>query len=152
MRTKLNKVYLSQEQRSVLQSIVKNGKHPAKKIRRVNVILLLDENNPPVRNQAEIAELCHTAETTVRTIAKQFCEKGFDCLERKKRAEPPTKPIVTGEVEAHIIAINCSEPPEGHTRWTLTLTAEKLVELKIVPAISRDTVGRALKKRVTTSP
>ena len=152
MRTKENKVYLSKEQRSELQNIVTNGKHPAKKIRRANVILLLDENNPPVRKQVEIAELCHTTETTIRIIARQFCENGFDSLERKKRAEPPVKPIVTGEVEAHIIAINCGEPPTGHSRWTLTLTAEKLVELKIVPAISRDTVGRALKKRIKASP
>jgi transposase len=112
---------------------------------------LLDENNEPVKKQTEIAEICHTTEATVRIVAKQFCESGLDSLERKKRAEPPIKSIVTGEVEAHIIAINCSEPPKGHSRWTLTLTAERLVELKIVPAISRDTVGRVLKKRVKTS-
>jgi len=89
---------------------------------------------------------------TVAQTARDFKEKGFEILDRKKRLTPPRKPIVTGDVEAHIIAINCSEPPEGHARWTLSLTAQKLVEMNIVPAISRDTVGRVLKKRTKATP
>jgi hypothetical protein len=147
MRTKQYKVYLTDEQRTELHNIVTKGKHSAQEIRRANIFLLLDENNPPVKKRSEIAELCHTTETTVRSAAKQFCDIGFKALYRKRRINPPIKPIVTGEVEARIIAINCSEPPAGHSRWTLSLTAERLIELQIVPAISRDTVGRALKKR-----
>lgn len=152
MRTKKNKVYLSQGERRYLQEIVKNGRHSAKKIRRANILLLLDENYPPVKKQTEIAKICYTTDFTVRNVAREYREKGMEALERKERAEPPTAPIVTGEVEAHIIAIACSDPPEGHNKWTLELTAKRLVELKIVPAISKDTVGRALKKRVKASP
>ena len=148
MRTKSNKIYLTKEQRGELQEIVTNGKHPAKKIRRANILLLLDENRSPVKKQKEIAELCHTSETTVRTVAMQFNRYGFESLDRKKRLVPPIKPIVTQEVEAQILAINRSTPPEGHRRWTLSLTAKKLIELNVVPTISRDTVGRALKRRL----
>jgi hypothetical protein len=151
MRTKEYKVNLREEQRGELQSIIATGKHSAKKIRRANILLLLDENSPPVKKRMEIAEICHTSEPTVLSVAKRFCAEGMEAaLNRRKRAESPIRPIVTGEIEAHIIAINCSEPPKGHKRWTLTLTAEKLVELHIVPAISRDTVGRVLKKRIKT--
>jgi len=148
MRPKSNKVFLTPKQRDTLQEIVTNGKHPAKKIRRANILLLLDENHPPVKKQKEIAEICHTSETTVRTVAQQFSKQGLDSLNRKKRAEPPIKPIVTSEVEDHILAINRSAPPEGHSRWTLSLMAKRLIELNVVPTISRDTVGRALKKRL----
>ena len=151
MRTKNNRIFLSKEQRSELQEIVTNGKHPAKKIRRANILLLLDENRPPVKKQKEIADICHTSETTVRTVAMQFNKYGFDSLDRKKRIEPPIKPIVTKEVEAQILAISRSEPPKGHRRWTLSLTAKRLMELNIVPTISRDTVGRALKRRLKTT-
>jgi transposase len=152
MKPKGAKVYLSEEQNAELKAVVTRGKHAARKIRRANILLLLDENHGPVKTQLEIAERCHTTVFTVAKVAKDFCEQGMNCLERKKRAEPPVKPIVTGEVEAHILAINCGTPPEGHCRWTLSLTAERLVELKIVPAISRDTVGRALKKRIKAAP
>lgn len=149
---KKNKVYLSEEERDVLEKVVTNGKHAAKKIRRANMLLLLDENHPPVKKQQEIAEICHASTEAIRTVARQYCESGLTCLERKKRVKPPIAPIVTGEVEAHIIAICCSEAPEGHNHWTLDLTAQRLVEMKIVPAISGDTVGRALKKRIKAAP
>jgi transposase len=148
MRPKKNKVYLNEEQRVELNKIVKSGTHSAEKIRRANILLLLDENHPPVKTQEEIAQLCHTNPNTISHLAKRFQNEGLDILNRKQCQQPPRKRIVTGDVEAHIIAINCSEPPAGHSRWTLSLTAEKLVELNIVPSISRDTVARALKKRI----
>jgi hypothetical protein len=147
MRPTKYKVYLTEEERSELLQMVKSGKHASETIRRANVLLMLDENHPPVKMQMEIAEIQHLTPSAVAEIAKRFCVIGIDVVNRKQRAEPPVKPIVTGEVEAYIIAIACSEPPTGHSHWTLTLTAEKLVEMEIVPAISRDTVGRALKKR-----
>ena len=148
MKPKKHKVYLSDGERAELKSIVSKGEHSAQKMRRANILLLLDEVQGKVGTQKAIAEQCHTTVTTVANVAKEYNEKGISCLTRKKRVSPPIKPIVTGEVEAHIIAISCSSPPEGHSRWTLSLTAEKLVALNIVPAISRDTVGRALKKRI----
>ena len=68
-------------------------------------------------------------------------------MRRKKRETPPVPPKITGEVEARIIALACTEPPEGRTRWTLRLLSEKSVELEIIDSISHMQVGRILKKR-----
>ena len=67
-------------------------------------------------------------------------------LERKRREKPPREKILDGEGEARLIALACSQPPEGRTRWTLELLADKLVELNVVDAISYQTVRRVLKK------
>lgn len=152
MKKKKNRVYLPAEQRAELSKIIKSGIHSAEKIRRAHILLLLDENHPPVKTQTEIAAICHTNTATVSQIAKRFLSEGSNVIYRKRRQTPPRKSIVTGEVEAHILAITCSEPPQGHSKWTLSLTAAKLVELHIVPSISRDTVGRALKKRIAAPP
>lgn len=152
MRRKKNKVYLTAEQRKELLKVVKAGTHSAEKMRRAQILLLLDENKAPVKKQSEIAEICQSNVTTVSQLAMKFTTMGLESIERKKRLEPAITPIVTGEVEAHIIAISCSEAPAGHNKWTLSLTAQRLIELNIVPAISRDTVARALKKRIKASP
>ncbi|MFO1099494.1 MAG: hypothetical protein U1E81_14840 [Xanthobacteraceae bacterium] len=76
--------------------------------------------------------------------------EGLDAvLTRKKRQTPPIKPIFDGEAQAKLTALACSEPPQGHARWTIRLLAEHVVERKIVPGAHFNTVGRALKK--TTS-
>jgi len=151
MREKTNKVYLTEIQRDTLLKIIKSGKHSAEKIRRANILIQLDENNPPVKKQIEIAEICHTNTGTVAETAKKFKTVGMGCIERKQRQTPARKPIVTGDIEARIIAMLCGPPPEGHSRWTLRLAEEKAVELEIVPAISDNTIGRVLKKRIKTS-
>lgn len=145
MRTKTNKVYLSSTDRAYLQKVVKSGKHSSEKVRRANILLLLDEVQGNVKTQKEIAEITQSNTTTVSQMAKKYVENGIAGVERKKAEEPPHKPIVTGEIEGHIIAINCSEAPAGHKRWTLRLTSERLVELGIVDSIGKDTVGKALK-------
>jgi transposase len=148
MRRKEHKVYLTESERRQLLKTVKNGKNPANKITRANVLLYLDENTGNVKTRSEIAELCHISSVTVYNIAKQFVENGMEgVLTRKKRETPPITPIVTGDVEAHIIALACSEPPKGFSRWTLRLMEEKVVELGIVDHISDNTIGRLLKKR-----
>jgi hypothetical protein len=67
-------------------------------------------------------------------------------LQRKKRETPPVEAKITGEVEAKIVALGCSQPPEGRARWTLRLLAEKAVELEIIGEISHSSVGSVLKK------
>jgi hypothetical protein len=69
-------------------------------------------------------------------------------LTRKKRETPPIQPIFDGEKQAQLIALACSQPPEGHAHWTIRLLAEQVVERKIVPAAHFNTVGRALKKTI----
>jgi transposase len=148
MKGKKYKVYLPGEERRKLEKLIKTGKHAAQKIIRANLLLYLDENQGGVGSQERIAEQCKVSTALIYKVSRQYAEEGLEAtLERKKRETPPKQPIVTGEVEARIIALACEEPPEGRTRWTLRLLEEKVVELQIVDAISDNTIGRLLKKR-----
>ena len=147
MKPKKYPVNLSESQRTELEAITRRGKHTATKIKRANILLALDENAGQVRTQEEIAAQYNTSTVTIYNVSKQFTKEGLQStLNRKKRETPPIPPIATGEVEAKIIALACSTPPEGRSRWTLRLLEEKVVELKIVDAISDNTIGRLLKK------
>lgn len=147
MKPKKYRVHLSDEDRKELEGIIKRGKHSAATIKRANILLDLDENTGVVGKQEEIAKRFKTSTVTIYNVSKQFAEEGLQAtLYRKKRETPPTRPIATGDIEARIIALACSEPPKGRNRWTLRLLEEKVVELKIVDAISDNTIGRLLKK------
>jgi transposase len=145
MKPKKYKVYLTEAQRGELEGITKRGKHSATTIKRANILLELDENTGSVAKQEEIARAFKTTTVTVYNVSRQFAQEGLAAtLYRKKRETPPIQPIATGDVAARIIALACSKPPQGRTRWTLRLLEEKVVELKIVNAISDNTIGRLL--------
>lgn len=147
MKPKKYKVFLNPYHRTELEGIIKRGKHSATTIKRANILLDLDETMGNVGKQEEIAARFKTSTSTVYNVSRQFVQKGLEAvLYRKKRETPPTQPIATGDIEARIIALACSEPPKGRSRWTLRLLEEKVVELKIVDAISDNTIGRLLKK------
>lgn len=96
---------------------------------------------------AEITEAYHTTHTTVQTVRNTYAEKGLEAvLIRKKRETPPAPAKVTGEVEANIVALACGDPPEGYSKWTLRLLADRSVELGYIDSISRMTVSHILKK------
>ncbi len=147
MKTKKYPIYLSAAERKELAGIIKRGKHSAATIKRANILLDLDENTGQVGTQEEIAKRFKTSTVTIYNISRQFAEEGLQAtLCRKKREAPPRQPIATGEIEARIIALACSEPPKGRNRWTLRLLEEKVIELQIVNTISDNTIGRLLKK------
>ena len=140
-------VNLSDAERKELEGITKRGKHSAETVKRANILLNLDETMGQTRTQEEIAKQLCTTTMTIYNVSKQFVENGLqETLYRKQRATPPIQPKATGEVEARIIALACSEPPSGRARWTLRLLEEKVIELQIVNAISDNTIGRLLKK------
>ena len=148
MKPKKYRVKLTEEERKALERIIKTGKHSAQKIIRANLLLHLDENHEPIGCQNYVAEKCGVSTALIYSVSRQYVEQGLDStLERKKRETPPIQPIAMGEVEARIIALSCSEPPAGYSRWTLRLLERKVVELGIVPTISDNTIGRLLKKR-----
>ncbi|MDO9535185.1 MAG: helix-turn-helix domain-containing protein [Bacillota bacterium] len=120
-----------------------------------NILLAADENSfKEKKTEDEIAELFNVHKQTVHTIRKEYALNGLNAaISRKKRGTPPVKPKITGEVEAKIIALSCSLPPEGRSRWTLRLLADKAVELEFIDSISHEAVSRLLKKRIkATSP
>lgn len=140
-------IELSDADRKELNDIVSKGCSPAKTILRANILLASDRNSNKYMTVAELAETYHTTPTTVQNVRTGYCEKGLAAtLNRKKRETPPIPAKVTGEVEAHIIALACGAPPEGYSKWTLRLLADKTVELGYVEEISHVTVSRILKK------
>lgn len=143
------RVRLSPEEQKALLELVSKGTASARAIMHANVLLAADENNPVgKKSEAEIAKIYHVNQQTVHAIRKRYAENGLSAaVERKKRETPPVEPKITGEVEAKIIALSCSSPPEGRSRWSLRLIADKAVELNYIDSISHEAVGRLLKKR-----
>ena len=140
-------IELSDSDRKVLQDIIKKGTSPAKAILRANILLASDQNSKQYMTVAKIAETYHTTPTTVQNVRTSYANNGLaTTLSRKKRVTPPVAPKVTGDVEAHIIALACGNPPEGYEKWTLRLLADKCVELNYAESLSHMTVARILKK------
>jgi len=145
-----NKIMLSEGQRRKLEKFAKNGIHNAHLITRAKVILKLDRSNRKDHLRiTRISEEVNLSRQAIYDIRDAFL-KAPDIetfLLRKKRETPPIPAKVTGDVEAHIIALACSEPPEGYAKWTIRLLAEKSVELNYIESIGRMSVNRLLKKR-----
>jgi transposase len=141
-------IKLSRDDRTTLREYISSGTHSAKLIRRAQVILALDTSYGRVPGkEQQIAESMGVSRQTVQVIKNDFLQRGMDSfLIRKRRVTPPNEPKVDGNLEAHIIAICCGEPPKGYERWTLRLIASKCVELGYIESISHMTVKRTLKK------
>ena len=139
-------VRLSSEERQALELLVKKGRTQAYRIKHANIMLAVDADGPDWSDE-EAAEAfgCHV--NTVANVRQRFVEQGLEAaLERKKQSSPSRERILDGEKEARLIALACSSPPEGRSKWTLQLLADKLVALKVVESISDQTVRRTLKK------
>ena len=149
--TMLNKeIYLTEEEQIQLKEIVRKGVHNAHVITRARVLLMLDRTGKTdhvrYKRTAEYAQISVQAVYNMRDefLANHDIEA---YLTRKKRETPPTSPKLDGETEAKILALACSEPPQGCSRWTVRLLSEKIVQLHFVEEISHMTVQRLLKKR-----
>ena len=139
-------VRLTDEERKQLTEIISKGKTAAYKIKHANILLKADADGPNWNDEA-IADAFSIHRNTVGGIRQRFVEQGLEtALNRKKQAVPSRKPIFDGESEARLIALGCSEPPEGHAQWSLRLLADKAVELEIVESVSYETVRQTLKK------
>ena len=140
-------IELSAEEKAKLMELVSKGKSPARTILRANILLASNKENEKYMTISEISKAYHTTPTTVKNVRASYCEKGLEAtINRKKRETPPVPAKVTGEVEAHIIALACGEPPEGYSKWSLRLLAERTVELGYIDSISHVTVSTVLKK------
>ena len=149
-RPKVFTVGLSDDDRESLMKVLSTGRHPARMIRRARVLLELDENAGPVPDRAVVADRVGLSEETVRQVAKQFVETGGDVtatITRKKRESPPVESKLTGEVEARVIALACTTPPEGQARWSLRLLEKQVALIDDLPDLDHSTIGRLLKKR-----
>ena len=143
-------VRLSDEERKQLAELLGKTVLAAKKRMRAQVLLKADAGKDgPAWIDTRIAEAFDVSVVTVEKIRKTYVLEGLDAaIERKKQCRPSRQPVLDGEKEARLVALCCGTVPAGHGRWTLCLLADKLVELKIVESISRETVRQALKKRI----
>ncbi len=140
-------VTLTEEERRTLRAMVSRGKAAARKLTHARILLNADASvgAPGWRDDA-IAEALHVGRATVERVRKMFVEEGFEAsLERRKPRREYARTL-DGDGEAHLIALACSAAPEGRSRWTLRLLADRMVALEYVDALSKDTVARTLKK------
>jgi transposase len=142
------KVTLTAEERQFLHQLVAAGKTAAKKLAHARILLKADAApGGPAWTDIRIAEAVEVNRTTVEHVRQRFVEQGLDAaLVRKKQDRPSRERKLDGAGEARLINLACSKPPKGRAAWTLRLLADGLVELKIVEAISTETVRQVLKK------
>jgi transposase len=141
------KVTLTVAEREQLKAIMSKGKHTSQQFRNACILLNCDagEHGQSFSNE-QIAQMLQINTKTVERVKQRFVEEGFQaCIERK--AYPEVKELkADGDFEAHLIALSCSKAPEGRSRWSLRLLAEKMVELKYAGSVSHETVRQVLKK------
>lgn len=141
-------VHLSGEERESLRKLVSSGKGSARMFTRVHILLKADiaEGSPGWPDE-KIAEAFDITVQTVERVRKQLVEEGLKAvLHRRKYTQKVSRKKLDGDTEAHLIALACSDAPEGYARWSLRLLASRLVELGYVESISHEAVRRALKK------
>ena len=141
-------VRLSADEREQLEALIRKGKSPAQRLLKARILLKADVSEAGEGwSDSRIIKALETSVSMVYRVRKQLVEEGLEAvLSRKQRATPAVPPIFDGEKEAKLIALACSKPPKGRTRWTLRLLENKVVELGIVDRASDSTIGRTLKK------
>lgn len=148
MVVKKHKVCLTNDEREQLYQIISRGKAKAKKLTHAHVLLKADESpdGGPAWKDEQIAQAFNVDVSTVERIRKAFVNDGFErALDHKKPSRSRPRKF-DGDTEAHLVALACSEAPEGRARWTLRLLADKLVELEHFDSLSHETVRQVLKK------
>ena len=141
MPAKLYRVNLTQEEREHLLGITRRGKSSGRKVKRSLILCKADEG----LTDQQVAEAVMVGPATVGRVRRRFVEGGLKrALDDLPRLGQRRK--LDGNQEAHLVAVACSAPPEGHARWTLRLLADQAVELELTGSISRETVRQVLKK------
>jgi hypothetical protein len=148
MPIKKHHIKLDSDERAHLESLTRKQKVSAVKARRARAMLAMDCGSlGPALSDSRASGLSGLSSSSLERLRQRVCEVGaLGALERKPRLTPPVEPIVTGEVEARMIQIACSTPPEDSSRWTMRMIAGRLIELGIVATISDETVRTTLKK------
>jgi len=138
------RVHLTDTEREQLRKMVSKGKSKATTISKANVLLASDESKAR-QSETVLSHAYHCSIKTVERIRREFCERGMAIFEPQPRKTRSDKKI-DGTVEAHILAISCSQPPAGQSRWKLQAIADRVVELGVIEQLSHTSVGTVLKK------
>jgi transposase len=134
-------INLQEQERQELEQQIRKGIRSARELTRARILLLSDQG----QGVGQVTEAVMCSRGTVINVKKRYLEGGLEAALHDK-PRPGARPKITGDVEAHLIALTCSDPPEGYGQWTLRLLANRLVELELVESISHTAVGKVLKK------
>src|SRR5262249_24838362 len=135
-------VNLTAEQRQQLQQVISAGKAPARKQAHARILLKADQSEQGAGwSDEQISEALEVSMSTIERVRKRFAQQGLDeALNRRPQPERPEKRVLNGKHEAYRIALSCGEKPQGHNRWSVRLLAHKMVELKYVEQVGRETI------------
>jgi len=139
-------VFLLEEDRLYLDNLIRGGTDSARVLNRARILLLADRSGAEQRTRQQVAQAALCCALTAGNVCRRYAREGLDAaLSEKPR--PGKAPKITGEIEAQLVLLACSNPPEGQARWTFKLLADKLVQLALVDSISEVAVYKRLKKR-----
>jgi transposase len=140
-------VRLTHEERRRIGTLVHRGGMHARSLLYGRILLKADASEGgPAWTDERIADAMETSTDTVARERRRFCEEGLEVALMARKPGKPRRRVLDGRAEAHLVALACSEPPEGRGSWTLRLLADRMVELGHVEEVSRETVRRTLKK------
>jgi transposase len=138
-------LYLKAEQRAQLEAAIKSGDAPARVQNRACILLLSDRSTGDCRTDQQIAEALLCSRATVANVRHRFQKEGLEAALLEK-PRPGRTPKITGDIEAQIAVIACSDPPEGQARWTMRLITARVIELGLLDSIDHTTIWDRLKK------
>jgi hypothetical protein len=143
------RVVLTEEQRAELRGLVASGVAPARTLTRARILLKANHGEGgPGWSDAAIAGALDVHPSTVGRVRRQFVTEGMPATLARKRPDRIYERRLDGRQEAHLIALACAAPPDGHAQWSLRLLADALVRLEVVETISHETVRQTLKKTI----
>jgi len=142
------KVTLQLEERAALESIAQKGSHASRRVINALILLNCDEGEfqPRRMKNEDVAAVLNISPRKIDRVKKRFVEEGFDAALDRRPSPRVYERKADGDFEAHLVALSCSAPPEGFTRWSLRLLADRAVELDYIDSVSHETVRRVLKK------
>jgi len=141
-------VTLNKNERETLGTLTYRGNHKSQKIINSLILLACDRGEFQKKRSTnkEIARILNISMKKIDRVKKRFVEEGFDVALNGRKGSRIYAKKADGDFEAHLIALSCSDPPEGFARWSLRLLADKVVELDYIDSISHETIRRVLKK------
>lgn len=140
-------VCLSDDDRRHLDRLTRVGRAHARSIQHARILLLADASDDgPAWTDEKVADALGCGASTVARVRKRFLKDGLDEAVRPRREAPGRPPKIDGVAEAHLVALACSEPPEGRATWSLRLLADRFVALGVSESVSHETVRLTLKK------
>lgn len=146
------RVTLEKEEREELERIIQKGNHKSQKVLNALVLVNCDHGqfqDRPMKNE-DVSSVLRISMRKIDRVKRRFIEEGLECALTGRKGERVYERKADGDFEAHVVALSCTDPPEGYVRWSLRLLADRAVELNYIDSVSYETVRRLLKKRNKT--